>query len=186
EIGYEFSVFKPVQVGTFFRWDVGVAGSAKGGPFGTGTFALGGVRVSLGAGKPARTRKDGDRDGVEDLADACPDTPEGSEVDTRGCTILHREIVLNGITFRLDSAEIEASSEPTLKQAAQALKDNPKAEVEIGGHTDDTGAADHNLQLSTARAQSVADWLAANGIPRSQMTVKGYGSTMPKAANDSE
>jgi outer membrane protein OmpA-like peptidoglycan-associated protein len=186
EIGYEFSVFKPVSVGTFFRWDVGIAGSGGGGgPFDAGTLALGGVSVSIGTGKPAHTRSDLDHDGVEDRADACPDTPEGSEVDARGCTILHREMVLIGIQFRLDSAEIEPSSERTLKQAAQALKDNPKAEVEIGGHTDDTGAVDHNMQLSTARAQSVADWLEANGIPRSQLTVKGYGSTMPKAANDS-
>ena len=186
EIGYEFSIYKPVQIGTFFRWDVGVAGSATGGPFNAGTLALGGVSVSFGLGKPARTRKDQDRDGVEDLADACPDTPEGTEVDTRGCTVLHREMVLNGITFRLDSAEIESSSETTLKQAAQALKDNPKAEVEIGGHTDDTGSADHNLQLSTARAQSVANWLTTNGIPPSQLIVKGYGATVPKVANDSE
>lgn len=216
EIGYEFSVFKPVSVGTFFRWDIGIAGSGGGGgPFNAGTFALGGVSVSIGTGKPAHTRSDldhdgvedfadacpntpqgaevnsrgcsdQDRDGVDDLADACPDTPPGSEVDTRGCTILHREMVLIGIQFRLDSADIEPSSERTLKQAAQALKDNPKAEVEIGGHTDDTGAVDHNMQLSTARAQSVANWLEANGIPQSQLTVKGYGSTVPKAANDSD
>lgn len=183
EVGYEFSAFRPAQVGAFFRLDLKVVGDQAGNGSG---FVLAGLSVSIGRGKPIRTYSDQDRDGVQDRSDACPDTPEGSEVDARGCTILRREMVLHGIQFRLDSADIEPSSERTLKQAAQALRDNPKAEVEIGGHTDNTGTDDHNLQLSRARAQSVADWLAANGIPRSQLTVKGYGSTVPKATNDSE
>ncbi len=95
-------------------------------------------------------------------------------------------MILHGIRFALDRAEIETDSEPTLRSAAQALRDNPNAEVEIGGHTDDTGTVDHNQQLSNARAQAVADWLVAHGISRDQITVKGYGSTVPRAANDTE
>ena len=181
EVGYEFSAFKPVQVGAFVRVDAPMIGD-----LGTGLYALAGLNVSAGFGKPARVSTDQDRDGVEDRSDACPDTPPETEVDSRGCTILRAEMVLHGIRFAIDRAEIEASSEPTLRGAAQALRDNPNAEVEIGGHTDDTGTIDHNLQLSNERAQAVADWLIAHGISKDQLTVKGYGATVPKAANDSE
>lgn len=180
EVGYELSVFKPAQAGVFFQWTQTIAGDDGSG------FLLAGLNVSFGVGKPARELHDQDHDSVEDLADACPDTPLDVEVDTRGCTILRREVVLSGITFRLDSADIEPSSERTLKQAAQTLRDNPKVQVEIGGHTDNTGTDEHNVQLSHARAQSVADWLIEHGIPRSQLVVRGYGSAAPKAANDSE
>ena len=181
EIGYEFSVVKPVQVGAFLRVDVPMIGD-----LGTGLYALAGLNVSAGFGPPARVLRDQDRDGVEDRYDACPETPPDTDVDSRGCTILRAEMVLHGIRFALDRAEIEAGSEPTLRSAAQALRDNPNAEVEIGGHTDDSGTIDHNQELSNARAQAVADWLVAHGISRDQLTVKGYGSTVPKAANDTE
>lgn len=181
EVGYEFSVVKPIQVGAFVRIDAPLIGDV-----GTGVYALAGLSFSAGFGPPARVLTDQDRDGVDDKHDACPDTPPDTEVDSRGCTILRAEMVLHGIRFALDRAEIEPSSERTLKSAAQALRDNPDAEVEIGGHTDDTGTVDHNQQLSNARAQAVADWLVAHGIAKDQITVKGYGSTVPRAANDTE
>lgn len=182
ELGYEFSVMKPAQAGVFLQWTQAIAGDTNG----AGGFFLGGLNVSLGTGKPARVLRDQDHDTVEDVADACADTPPEVEVDARGCTILRREVVLHGITFGLDSADIEPSSEPTLKRAAQTLRDNPKVQVEIGGHTDTSGTDEHNVQLSRARAQSVADWLVEHGIPRSQIVVSGYGSSAPRARNDSE
>ena len=180
ETGYEFSVFKPAQVGVFAQATTTLTSEASGFMF------LVGMNVSFGIGKPAREWRDQDQDTVQDLADACPDTPPETEVDTRGCTILRREVVLNGINFRLDSAEIEPSSEQTLKNAMQTLRDNPKVQVEIGGHTDTTGTDEHNIELSQARAQAVANWLVNRGIPQSQLAVKGYGSSAPRAANDSE
>lgn len=181
EVGYEFSIAKPIQIGAFVRMDAPLVGDVA-----SGVYALAGLSVSAGFGKPARVLTDQDRDGVDDKSDACPDTPPDTEVDSRGCTILKAEMVLNGIRFALDRAEIEPSSERTLRAAAQALRDNPDAEVEIGGHTDDTGSVQHNQELSNARAQAVADWLVAHGISRDQITVKGYGSSVPRAANDTE
>ncbi len=180
EVGYEFSVMKPAQAGVFLQ-----ATQSIGGDLG-GMFFLAGMNVSIGTGKPAREYRDQDHDEVQDVADACADTPPDTEVDARGCTILRREVVLSGINFRLDSAEIEPSSERPLKVATQTLRDNPKVQVEIGGHTDSTGADEHNMELSRGRAQSVADWLVEHGIPVSQLVVKGYGSSAPRAQNDSE
>ena len=180
EAGYEFSVMKPAQVGAFLQVTQSIGGELG------GMYFLAGMNLSIGTGRPAREYRDQDHDEVQDLADACADTPPETEVDARGCTILRREVVLNGINFRLDSAEIEPSSERTLKTATQTLRDNPKVQVEIGGHTDSTGGDDHNMELSRGRAQSVADWLIAHGIPQSQLVVKGYGSLAPRAQNDSD
>ena len=129
---------------------------------------------------------DSDGDGIADADDACPDTKPGSKVDARGCVILEQQMVLEGITFALDSAEIQPASEEALARAAQLLRDNASARVEIAGHTCDLGSDEYNLKLSQARAAAVADWLVAHGIERSRLEVRGYGNTQPKMPNDSE
>jgi outer membrane protein OmpA-like peptidoglycan-associated protein len=129
---------------------------------------------------------DRDQDHVADERDACPGTPPNTEVDERGCAILRAKIVLDGITFQFNSANIQPESEPTLERAAQILRDNPGVHVEIEGHTDDTGNAGYNERLSMARARSVADWLIAHGIPADRMGTRGYGATKPRAPNDTE
>jgi OOP family OmpA-OmpF porin len=99
---------------------------------------------------------------------------------------MQRELVLQGIEFEYDSAEINPSSEPVLRVAAQMLIDNPDVRVEIGGHTDDQGTPSYNLELSQARAQSVANWLQGHGVEGSRLEVQGYGQTQPIVPNDSE
>jgi outer membrane protein OmpA-like peptidoglycan-associated protein len=129
---------------------------------------------------------DADRDGVADERDACPGTPPRTEVDARGCAILRPRIVLDGITFAFNSAEIQPASTETLRRAAQILRDNPGVRVEIGGHTDDQGGEVYNQRLSEARAGAVAAWLIAQGIASSQMITRGYGATRPRAGNGSD
>jgi len=129
---------------------------------------------------------DRDQDRVPDERDACPGTPPGTEVDERGCAVLRKKIVLEGISFQFNSAVIQPASETTLERAAQILRDNPGVHVEIEGHTDDVGKPDFNQRLSDSRARSVADWLSAHGIPAERMSTKGYGATRPRAPNDSE
>jgi len=139
-------------------------------------------------GRNPKDPSDDDRDGdrVPDHRDACPGTPPRTEVDERGCAVLRKEMVLDGITFQLGSAEILPSSTATLERAVQTLRDNPGVRVEIAGHTDDLGKPDYNLRLSEARARSVADWLAARGIDPARLAPRGYGNTQPKAANDTD
>jgi outer membrane protein OmpA-like peptidoglycan-associated protein len=66
------------------------------------------------------------------------------------------------------------------------LKQVSAAKVEIGGHTDNVGAADTNLALSQKRAESVRAALVERGIPTSRLAAKGYGDTAPVADNRSE
>jgi len=176
-LGYEWKIAERVQIGPFIR--PGVSFNLNG----AGGYAFLGLAVSV---RVVDMPKDQDRDGVVDAKDACPDTPLGSEVDERGCVPLRREMVLRGITFELDRAEIKPSSEPTLRGAAQSLRDNPRAHVEIAGHTDYIGTDEHNQQLSEARATSVLEWLVAHGIRRDRLAARGYGSGKPQVPNTSE
>jgi OOP family OmpA-OmpF porin len=95
-------------------------------------------------------------------------------------------MVLPGIEFAFDSAEILPASERTLNIALQILRDNPSARVEVGGHTDNVGNANYNRRLSQQRADSVRDWLVEHGVARNRMQTRGYGSAQPVAPNDTD
>ncbi|HEX7814592.1 DUF4892 domain-containing protein [Dyella sp.] len=95
-------------------------------------------------------------------------------------------IALYGIHFASDSAALSADSDATLAQMAALLKNQPSLKVYIVGHTDDTGAVAHNLQLSQQRAEAVVKALAARGIATSRMAAKGLASYAPVASNHSD
>lgn len=99
------------------------------------------------------------------------------------------QIILNmpgNITFDTDRSSISSSFYPVLNSVGLVLKEFDKTQVEVGGHTDSTGAADYNQELSVKRAQSVADYLAGQGVNRVRLEVRGYGEESPIAANDTE
>jgi outer membrane protein OmpA-like peptidoglycan-associated protein len=58
--------------------------------------------------------------------------------------------------------------------------------IEISGHTDSTGDAAANLQLSKDRANVVYQELIKNGVEATRLTATGYGSAKPVATNDTE
>jgi outer membrane protein OmpA-like peptidoglycan-associated protein len=90
---------------------------------------------------------------------------------------------LEGITFATGKSVIEPSSEATLEKVLEAAKAHPEVEVEISGHTDNTGKRSSNLKLSQQRADAVKAWLVARGIDASRITTKGYGPDKPVADN---
>jgi OOP family OmpA-OmpF porin len=133
-----------------------------------------------------RADDDTDRDGITDDHDDCPGTARNIEVNEHGCAVLRARIVIDGINFAFDSAQVLPESTPALESALALLKDNPDARVEVGGHTDNVGDARHNQRLSEQRAETVKRWLVQHGIPSSRLTARGYGSTQPRASNDDE
>ena len=94
------------------------------------------------------------------------------------------QIKEKNIQFRTGSADIEQDSEGLIEDLSKILKSCPEVKVEIGGHTDNTGDADGNRQLSKDRAQSVLDALVAAGVRTDRLTAAGYGDGRPVATND--
>lgn len=94
--------------------------------------------------------------------------------------------VLNNIFFETDQFRIQPKSETELIRVIEFLKENPDVKIEIAGHTDDTGNAAYNQELSEKRARAVHDYLVAAGVPAERLQAKGYGQTKPLSPNDSE
>jgi len=124
---------------------------------------------------------DSDGDGVPDGADRCPGTPRGVVVDEKGCPL--EPVILRGVAFETASATLTTGSRPVLDAVAQDLKLHPRVQVELQGHTDSRGADAYNLELSQRRADSVRDYLIAQGVSGTRLTAKGYGETQPVADN---
>jgi len=94
--------------------------------------------------------------------------------------------VLNNIFFDVDKFALKEKSSPELQKILRFLKENPRVRVEIGGHTDNSGSATHNRELSEKRARSVYDFLIQHGLDKSRLEPKGYGPDRPLASNDTD
>lgn len=99
------------------------------------------------------------------------------------------QIYLNmpgSLTFQTNSADIQASFYSVLNSVTQVLKEFGDTNVEVTGHTDSVGSDMHNQQLSERRAQSVSNYLVAQGVNGGRFHVVGYGERYPVASNDTE
>ncbi len=131
---------------------------------------------------------DADHDGVPDSVDRCPDVAGTAE--NWGCPNYKRLIVQRDklqlkekLYFGWNQANLEEDSYPTLDEVVQALKDNKSFVVQIEGHSDSSGASDHNLTLSEKRAGTVLDYLVAHGIAKNRLISKGFSSSVPLDTN---
>ena len=93
---------------------------------------------------------------------------------------------LQGVSFKVGSAELVPSTLATLDKTIAGLKKNAKAKVEIEGHTSSEGGEEYNQKLSEDRANSVRDYMISKGISKDRVTAIGYGYSRPKASNDTE
>ncbi|WP_407450306.1 OmpA family protein [Fibrobacter sp.] len=132
---------------------------------------------------------DGDKDGVPDPKDKCPNTLEGIAVDTVGCAVNKKENLdelKKGIQFQTGSAKLTKKSFTTLNDIANLMRKVKSANLEVQGHTDNTGSEATNQKLSEKRAQAVVDHLKKKGIEADRLRAIGYGSEMPIADNETK
>ncbi|MDF1630294.1 MAG: OmpA family protein [Alcanivoracaceae bacterium] len=98
-------------------------------------------------------------------------------------------IILNmpgSITFDSNQYVLRESFMPVLDSVADVLKEYKSTMIQIGGHTDSTGADQYNMMLSQQRAQSVANALSGYAVESVRMDVVGFGETQPIASNSTE
>jgi outer membrane protein OmpA-like peptidoglycan-associated protein len=96
-------------------------------------------------------------------------------------------IVLNmpgNITFATDSSNISADFYEVLDSVALVINEFEKTYVDVIGHTDSTGSAEYNQQLSVARAGSVARYLESQKVLPQRINTQGMGLNSPIASND--
>jgi len=89
----------------------------------------------------------------------------------------------SGILFDVDRTNVKPVAQTSLKKLALSLQNNPQTNIMIVGHTDSTGTAEHNMDLSIRRAGAVRTFLTGEGIDGSRLSTKGKGETEPIALN---
>ena len=91
---------------------------------------------------------------------------------------LGASMILENIYFESASYELTNNSQSELKIVVEFLVEN-RINIQIEGHTDQTGDVEYNQRLSEQRAKAVYDFLIESGIPSDQLKFKGFGSTQP-------
>jgi OOP family OmpA-OmpF porin len=109
-----------------------------------------------------------------------PPTPAPPPPDECG------RIVLRGVNFAFDSAEIDSASGVVLDVAAEQLRGCPNVMVSVEGHTDSIGTDAYNMGLSDRRASAVLGALVDRGVSGSRLTAVGYGESQPIASNETD
>jgi len=89
----------------------------------------------------------------------------------------------SGILFDVDKTDLKSAAQTNLQNLGTSLQKNEGTNVLIVGHTDNTGAAAYNLDLSQRRALAVKNYLAANGVDAARLATQGRGASEPIADN---
>jgi outer membrane protein OmpA-like peptidoglycan-associated protein len=90
------------------------------------------------------------------------------------------------ILFGFDQSALTADARTNLAKLVAILQKYPDTNIEVQGHTDNTGTNRYNQKLSVQRASAVSGYLSGNGIASSRLNIKGFGETAPKYVNTTD
>ena len=112
-----------------------------------------------------------------------------STVEDRSYTLqfplasITKPVLIENIFYKFDSAELTDSSTKALDELTLLLTDNPSTVIELGAHCDYKGRDTYNERLSQRRAETVVNYLIAQGIESDRLVAKGYGESKPKTVS---
>ena len=81
------------------------------------------------------------------------------------------------VFFDWDKADLTPRARQVVSEAAQATTHTQVTRIQVNGYTDTSGTPRYNQGLSVRRAQSVANELVRDGVPRAAISIQGYGET---------
>lgn len=93
-------------------------------------------------------------------------------------------LILGDVEFAPEHEKLTAEAMRKLYPLVTMLKEQPKRDIRIEGHTDSSGEKGYNLDLSQRRADAVRDFLIENGIGAERITARGQGEEKAVASND--
>jgi outer membrane protein OmpA-like peptidoglycan-associated protein len=157
----------------------GLVGAVAGASVSDGDDKLKGALIggALGAGTGAMIGADLDRQAAE---------LRGSLNSNISVTNTGEYLIVNmpqDLLFAVDSASVRPDLSADLRTVASSLLKYPNSRIEVIGHTDNTGAAAYNQDLSQRRAVAVAGVLRESGVPGGRIAAYGRGEDQPIASN---
>lgn len=169
------------------------AGAAVGAGAGVGVAAIAGKSKKKGAiigaaagavvggttGALIGRKMDKKKKELEALQNAQVETVE----DNNGLEAIKVTFGENGIKFASNSSTLNASAKTALNEFATTMADMTSTNIQVYGHTDNTGSLEVNQKYSTARAKAVADYLQSRGIAASRISSAGLDYQDPIADN---
>jgi outer membrane protein OmpA-like peptidoglycan-associated protein len=148
-----------------------IIGGGKGAAWGAGLGAvLGGTAGAVIGNKMDKQKKE-----LEQI--------NGAQVESINDGQAIKVTFESGILFATNSSTLSTASQSALTSFANSLNNNPDTDVQIYGHTDNTGSDAINNPLSENRAKSVYNFLMTKGVAGTRMVTQGFGSTQPIADN---
>jgi peptidoglycan-associated lipoprotein len=94
--------------------------------------------------------------------------------------------ILGDVHFGFDSYEVDSSARDVIARNVDWLRRNPRAKVELEGHTDSRGTIEYNLALGAKRAKAVKDQLVGQGIAAERISTISYGKELPLCHEEDE
>lgn len=118
---------------------------------------------------------------IEGTAIVDPKNIDSSNKVVRDITLTRKgeNIRLDHLIFEQGKAVINPQSFPSLDEVVEMMKDNPKLEIQLEGHTDNQGNAKLNLELSQNRVDNVKKYVVSKGIDKKRVSTKAFGGTNP-------
>jgi outer membrane protein OmpA-like peptidoglycan-associated protein len=109
------------------------------------------------------------------------DYPYAVELERCGCLRTY------DLVFKTNSDQLESTTSPVLRAVADVLRKNAAMKIEILGHTDSTGDAQKNKDLSQRRAEAVKQLLVSQyAADEARIATTGAGPDQPIAENTTE
>lgn len=157
----------------------GLLGAAAGASVADGNDRFKGALIggAIGAGTGALIGQDLDRQAAE---------LRGSLNSNISVTNTGEYLIVNmpqDLLFAVDSAAVRPDLRADLNAVASSLLKYPNSTIQVIGHTDNTGTAAYNQDLSQRRAVSVASILRESGVPGGRIAAFGRGEDQPIASN---
>ena len=94
--------------------------------------------------------------------------------------------MFNHLNFDSATTRLTPESNATVTDLMAIMKCFPNMNVQLEGHTDNTGDPEANKKLSVDRAEAVKALLVAGGIDGARINTAGWGQEKPIASNDTE
>ncbi len=92
-------------------------------------------------------------------------------------------VTIGDVLFDTDRAELKPGGLRSMDKLVAFLQAHPQRRAVVEGFTDSTGGSDHNLALSTRRADAVRAALVGAGVGAERIRTQGFGAQFPVAGN---